>query len=104
MLKGRIRIEGWNVVDAELTIKSPNWNKNTSFVTTVTSLNPLKLSELHNCFNFITLARNEINRIEKNEWENSYLLYAVIKEQFFWKFFLFLPTNLNSTSKNFLII
>lgn len=46
MLKGRIRLESWNIVDAEVTIKSPKWNKNTPFVTTVSSLNPLKLSEV----------------------------------------------------------
>jgi len=45
ILKGMLRIEGWNIVEAEFNIKS-KWNKQIPFKTTISPIHPLKLYQV----------------------------------------------------------
>jgi len=63
ILKGMLRIEGWNIVEAEFNIKS-KWNKQIPFKTTISPIHPLKLYQLHNCYNFLRLSLDYVVQLE----------------------------------------
>ena len=53
IFKGQMRIEGFNIAESELVVKSNKWNKGTQYKTTVNPLNPFKITQLNNAFNYL---------------------------------------------------
>ncbi|PRP78538.1 hypothetical protein PROFUN_10492 [Planoprotostelium fungivorum] len=65
VMRGAMRIDGWNINEAEFLIRSPKWNKNTSFRTIVSTSSPLKIYQLHSCYNFLKGALEIVSKLER---------------------------------------
>jgi len=55
ILKGHTLIEGWQISEAEIFVKSSKWNKHGQFRTTIPSSSPVKLIQMHNAYNFFEI-------------------------------------------------
>lgn len=86
LMKGNFRLEGWNITAAEFLIQSPKWNKNVPFKTTVNSLSPLRLPQIHNTFNHLKVALSLMQTLETRTAAASegvlgcYLLSKILEE------------------------
>eukprot|EP01103_Thecamoeba_quadrilineata_P011935 TRINITY_DN2963_c0_g1_i2.p1 TRINITY_DN2963_c0_g1~~TRINITY_DN2963_c0_g1_i2.p1 ORF type:complete len:263 (+),score=43.73 TRINITY_DN2963_c0_g1_i2:56-844(+) len=70
-LKGFVSIEGWIVKEAELNLKI---NKNV-LKTKITNLHPWILSQIQNAYNYIQMARSELNNLLQEIMTNHSLSY-----------------------------
>jgi len=65
IMRGAMRIDGWNITDAEFLIKSTRWNKNISFRSIVSPSSPLQIYQIHSCYNFLKNALEIVQKLEK---------------------------------------
>jgi len=59
-----LRLEGWKVTDADITVKSSKWNKQNPFRTCINPLHPLKLPQIQNMYNFVKLCLTVVQELE----------------------------------------
>jgi len=62
-LKGHLTISGWNISEAEMTVKFAKLNKNTPHKANISSSHPWRLIQLQNAYNFIKMTLAELDTL-----------------------------------------
>eukprot|EP01114_Cavostelium_apophysatum_P022958 TRINITY_DN8490_c0_g1_i1.p1 TRINITY_DN8490_c0_g1~~TRINITY_DN8490_c0_g1_i1.p1 ORF type:complete len:393 (-),score=40.05 TRINITY_DN8490_c0_g1_i1:28-1185(-) len=78
LVKGSCRVEGWNVTEAEIFLRSSKYNKSSVFKTTVSVGNPLKMSQIYDSYNLIKLSLRSLSELESFYSDSKKISYSQV--------------------------